>query len=179
LSDFLESRPIPQLREIALSTATRKDDRLAEELALWEDAWAAAGGRLEAAERREQELAGKVDELRKLENRFRRQDYDASNSTFSQGLNFDRLLKAFLAGGLTIAKLWEALTKSQRFEPTRYQKAGPIIETILWEVVRQGMRGGFGGGRRGGRRGGWGGGGRTSGGFGGFGGGSRTTGGFG
>lgn len=186
LSDSLESQPIPQLRELALSTATRKDDRLAEDLARWEDEWAAVHQRLENFEREERAIAASFDDLRQVENRFRRNDFDASNSTFAQSFDVDRLLKSFLGGGLTLRKLWKAIAGSQRFEPTSYQKAGPIIEAILWEVVRQSARGGFGGGRRRGgwgggsvRRGGWGGGGRTTGGFGGFGGGSRTTGGFG
>ncbi len=176
LSEFLESRPIPQLREIALSTATRKDDRLAEDLARWDQEWAAVGRRLRDVEAKEQSLAVRLDELRKVDHRFRKKDFDASNSTFAQTFDFDGLLKSFLAGGLTVAKLWKAIAGSQHFEPTRYQKAGPVIEAVLWEVLRQ--SGGFGGG------GGWGGGGGsggggTTGGFGGFGGGSSTTGGFG
>ncbi len=179
LSDFLESRPIPQLREIALSTATRKDDRLAEDLEHWEQEWAAVGRRLRDVESKQQATAVRLDGLRQVDHRFRKKDFDASNSTFAQTLDFDRLLKGFLAGGLTVAKLWKAIAGSQRFEPTQYQKAGPVIEAILWEVLRQ--SGGIGRGR-GGRGGGWGGGGGgggTTGGFGGFGGGSGTTGGFG
>ncbi len=174
LSEFLESRPIPQLREIALSTATRKDDRLAAELERWDEEWAAVGRRLRDVEGKEQSISVRLDELRKIDHRFRKKDFDASNSTFAQALDLDGLLKSFLAGGLTVAKLWKAIAGSQRFEPTRYQQAGPVIEAVLWEVLRH--SGGF----RGGGGGGWGGGGGgTTGGFGGFGGGSGTTGGFG
>jgi chromosome segregation ATPase len=182
IAGFLEARSVQQLRGLAASTPGTKDDLLAQSLERWDAELIATRETAEAVRQDEQTTAARLDELRKLENRFRGKDYDASNSTFAQRFDLEALLSGFLGGVLSSRALWRAIVRDQRFQRTLYEDLGPILGDILHEVSRGSSGGGRTFGRGRGRRtsGGWGGGrSRTTGGFGGFGGGSRTTGGFG
>ena len=144
----------------------------------------------QAAERGHQRLR----ELEQLRGDFKRQRFDRSGSTFTDGATVALMLSNFLSGTLDRRGLWQMLREQQRYQPRRSDPGfgsggfgrgtvwrggmggNDVLGDILGGVVRAGRRGGRGGfgGGLGGLGGGLGGGGGRSGGGGGF----RTGGGF-
>jgi len=158
------------LRRDAMATPFPEDDLIVSRLSQHEDegrSLEATRGELnDAVERHRQ----RRQELESLRLDFRRQRFDRSGSTFSDGGLVALMLANFLSGMLDRDNLWRVLREQQRYRPRRSNPtfgSGGFGRGSPWGGG--GWRGGSGGGLGGGglgRGGGAGGGGfRTGGGF--------------
>jgi DNA repair exonuclease SbcCD ATPase subunit len=158
---------LQSLRRDAMATPFPEDDLIVTGLARREDedqSLEATRRELhDAVERHRQRLQ----ELESLRLDFRRQRFDRSGSTFSDGSLVALMLTNFLSGMLDRNNLWRVLREQQRYRPRRSNPtfgSGGFGRGTPWGGG--GWRGGSGGGPRSGGLGGGGGGGfRTGGGF--------------
>lgn len=188
---FLQGESVASLRKLALSTETRADDGITSLLDTVSREIPELESQLADRLLQRRQIADQLNELLKLDQEFHRKNYDASNSTFGDGLDIDSILAGILAGASTVEAALRLLGRSHRFLRVERMHKAESVADILWTVAGIGIEvarasghgadwipGDWGGGKNHGHRGSGGGSNRGFRGFGG-GGGSRTTGGFG
>jgi DNA repair exonuclease SbcCD ATPase subunit len=187
LVDEFQGDSIRELREEAEATATADDNMIVERLEELDQQREDLRGAIEQHRQMHQRYLDRLQELESIRQRFKRQHYDDSNSTFANGAMIGAILTEFLRGVANSHDVWDTLQRNQRHVPRRVDPGfgsgglgGGIWKTPTRRSSGRSSSGGFrtgGGVRSGGFRtagsfgGGRAGGGRSGGGF-------RTGGGF-
>ena len=173
----VESEPLATLQRDAAATPTSMDDLAVSSLAALQNERAKLGTTLAQQQAEHQKALDALAQAEDVRRRFRRNDYDASNSVLKGGLDWGRLLNGVLTGLVTAAEIWATMSRNQWFEtPPASRRSGSWGGGWSWSGSSRG-----GGGRSSGGGWSWGGGssggGRSSGGGWSGGGSSRSSGG--
>ncbi len=119
LKSYLKGETIADLRARAKSTTnTSVDDRLVENLEAAEGEINDAREKAKKFKAEQATIADRLEELRSVEREFRRKEYDASSSRFSDGLNIDTLLIAILLGRMSSSDASRQMGSSHHWEQT-------------------------------------------------------------
>lgn len=175
----LSVEDVETLRRDAEATASTSDDELAARIAAMRAEQVSLAADAAQARKRLDEAQNALGELKALEQRFRRNHFDRSDSRFGAGFDIGELLGGILRGTLSSDGAWGRIRRQQSWRP-RIDSGASTAGHVLGGLLRAGIS--IGSSRSGsgfGTGGGFGGGGfGTGGGFGGGGGGFRTGGGF-
>jgi hypothetical protein len=179
-----------ELRREALATPFPDDDLIVSRMMERDDEGRQREASIQGLKEILEQYRKRLSDLESVRTEFKRNRYDRSGSSFSDGALVAMMLGNFVNGMLDRRTLWKVLQEQQRYRPRRSNPtfgSGGFGRGTVWgggagdlrdlgDIIGGLGRGGFGRGGWGGRSGGGGGG--FGGGGGGGGGGFRTGGGF-
>lgn len=162
LQDYLESKPVEELRHKAKNHPGRGDDVIVSKIESLEQSIFAKEEELLEIERRRGLKENQLESLGRICAKYRREDFDSARSFFAKTFDAHSYLDSFLAGNLTEAGFWSSLAQSQhfsrparRYNPIFEQVArgsGGIFDSALGEILMSGQMGSRRRRRRGGIR---------------------------
>jgi hypothetical protein len=124
LVENFRADPIPELRREAALTLGYEDDSLVSRLAGLRQDKQALEQELEENRHVHALQSDRPHELEALRRRFKQENFDASNSRFSDDMALAERLEDFLQGALDAPRLWNHILRNQRFIRFRQFPAG-------------------------------------------------------
>jgi len=118
-ADFLESQDGQRLISVAEATRAQGDDDYVIRIQRLEAELRDERRKLQLLVEDRVSVGNKLHRLRELESRFRRNDYDASNSDFYDGFDIDRLLIEVLEEGLALEEAAAQMKRHHHFKVKR------------------------------------------------------------
>jgi chromosome segregation ATPase len=144
LKSYLKGESVAQLKLRAKETPSEKDDGLVIKI---EDIDSKIRKYKDSAKQLQEELntkSKKYNELDDLLDKFRREDYDDSDSRFRSGLDVNSLISAYLLGRLSDNDIWHDLSNHHYIEESYH--SSPSYSSSNSSSSSWGSSGGFGGG---------------------------------
>lgn len=138
---YFKGQTIAQLRELAKTTKTQEDDRLVVAMEGFEGGINDLRKNAKELKAEQAEIAHQLQNLRQVENEFRRHDYEAARSRFGSSMDIDTLLLYLILGKYTVNDVSRDMAKSHRWEP-----APTYSSSSSWSSPSHSSGGGFGGG---------------------------------
>lgn len=121
----LEREPVSTLRADAARTSTPSDDTLVADIAAQRDEAKALQKEARRLRQRQAKVMAAMNDLEEVRRRYRRQNYDARDSTFRDGMDTGGLLDQLLKGGVVIGDVMNEMGRNHRFEvPRRRGRSG-------------------------------------------------------
>ncbi len=121
----LEREPVSTLRTDAARTSTSADDTLVADIAAQRDETQDLEKEARRLRERQSKVMAALNDLEEVRRRYRRQNYDARDSTFRDGLDTGGLLDQLLKGGVVIGDVMSEMGRNHRFEvPRRRGRSG-------------------------------------------------------
>lgn len=115
---YFKGQTIAQLRELTKTTKSPEDDRLVAAMECLEGEVNDLRKKAKALKAEQAQIADQLQNLRKVENEFRRHDYEASRSRFKSDLNIDTLLLYIILGQYSVRDVMTSMERSHSWEPS-------------------------------------------------------------
>jgi len=123
IKTFLKGEQIADLKSRAKQTEGTEDDKIADRIGYIDLEIRELKDKAKGVRAERDVLATKLDDVRKIEKRFRERDYEGSYSSFSDGFNVTHLLVAYMLGTMSKSDIDRKIDSSQSTRTPRYHSS--------------------------------------------------------